>query len=235
MTFYSFLSADLRERENRARYIRADIDWFLGTMKDADVDTGGWRTILSGVPEKIRDNEELSKDQRQVVGAMIYGDSRYFGGNEEWLDNRFFEMLIDLGERMEEDELESLASEYVDLENLDEPGYSSPGDVRNAEKAIQNVSSVDRAVIASLVTTLDWMEYVCQEISVDYRNEFFDEKRREAVGLFGEPGEVGDFLGTVLRQNTEWLEELEEDFGFSAPLPELMCRRMETIRRENLG
>lgn len=241
MTFYKLLgSRTLSDREEKADYLESDLQWIRDSTENV-LDISYIEDSFDSSVDKIRSGRELTEDEARLVGAVFLGDGEFLNLNRDWFTHRPVRFLLGFGDAAAHHKYQRIAKEFYDLSELRMPAYSTPDDYRiRDEPVIEHTDSfIQRAVLASTVTSLDWLEYILREMEVEYSEDYLDLTRSQmAKFLSGESGdlesEVAEFQVRMFGANVSWTQDLEQKFEFNSRLADRVCDEMDRIRENRL-
>lgn len=241
VTFYKLLgSRTLKTKEEKADYLESDIQW-IRTASEGVFDLSLIDGIADSSVEKIRRGEELSREEARLAGAVFLGDSEFLNLNRDWFEHRPVKLLLGFGDAAAHHKYQKIAKEYFDLEELSMPGYSLPEDfmIEGEKVTAHSDSFIQRAVLASTLTSIDWLEYIFDEMSVEYRQDFLDRTRNQIAEFivresYELDSDVAEFQRKMFRANVEWTEDLEQKFSFNSRLADKVCGEFDEIRENRL-
>jgi hypothetical protein len=241
VTFYKLLGArTLTTEEEKADYLESDINWIRKTSEGV-FDLSLIDGIADSSIEKVRQGEELSPEEARLVGAVYLGDSEFLNLNRDWFKHRPVKLLLGFGDAAAHHKYQKIAKEYCELEELSMPGYSLPEDFMIEGEKITAHSDffIQRAVLASTLTSIDWLEYIFDEMSVEYRQDFLDRTREQMAEFlvresYELDSDVAEFQRKMFSANVEWTEDLEEKFSFNSRLADRACGKFDEIRQQRL-
>jgi hypothetical protein len=230
----------MKGREEKADYLESDLQW-VRTTSEGVFDLNLVDGIFDSAVEKMRNGEELSEEESRLAGAVFTGDAEYLCMNRDWFRHRPVRFLIRFGDGAAHHKCLKAAKKFCDPSRLSMPDYSLPREyVIDGEKVTKHSDSfTQRAVLASTITSIDWLEYILTEMSVSHRKEFLDRTRRQMASFlvhesYELDADVAEFQRNMFCANVEWTENVEQRFSFSSCLADRICDRLDEVRESRL-
>lgn len=233
MTFYRLWSGKpLKKPGSRRTYIAADLDFFIDVSKDIGIDTD-----LENVKEEILNKkpEERSDEARRITAAVLIGDAEWNEPLEDWL--RF---PLNRTIRISDSGVHHLwmknAREVGDTSNLDFPEYNTPATL---DIPLEKLSYIEQALLAGLITDLEWYAYIAEETDADIDSELIDRTRRETINYFTEnedlSEDVAEFQSALAIRASDWMDDVMNDFNFRSMLITYFSKKMRKLGEEKFS
>ena len=217
----------MEEDKNVAKYFESDLDYLKGFTKDLGFSQIDWDNVTEEVTSAILEDRQVESDMaKRVLTSFFVGDGEW----NEPLGNWFIfpgNYMIDFVEYNWYHRFRELARRYGDLESVSVPVYSTPKNVKGRDKsysvpfkALRYSDSRDCLVMTTSILSLEWTEYVMDEIGINYDSQLLDTTRKEVLMYYSEDKDLSEdskrVLRSLKRNDDLWLENVKEEFDMNS-------------------
>lgn len=230
LTFYKLWAGkSLHSKENVAKYFESDLRYLEGFTEDMGFEALAWDTVSADIEEAIMSNQKPENlDQKKILTSFFIGDGEWNEPLAAWGIHPA-NLMVDLIEYNWFHRFRELSREYGDPSLVRVPQYSTPDNVKGREKAYEypfrHYSLTDLSdciILATSILSLEWTEYVMDEIGLDYNQDLVHRTRNETLEHFSEGSEISEdsqkILRSLKRNDNIWLESVKQDFSMNSLL-----------------
>lgn len=228
MTFYKLWAGkSLDSKQNVASYFESDLRYLEGFTQDMGFEELEWDRVSKDVTKSILSDQRPERTQdRRVITSFFVGDGEW---NEPLASWGIYpaNLLVDFVEYNWFHRFRELSRRYGEPDLVSVPNYSTPENVkgrdRDYEYPFRNYRLTDLSdciILATSILSLEWTEYVMDEIGLAYDQELVHKTRNEVLEYYSDGSELSDgskkVLRSLKRNDNIWLEDVKKDFEMNS-------------------
>lgn len=228
MTFYKLWAGKVMDSsEHEAKYIEHDLNYFKKFVKDQGFEELDWKSISEEITNSVRSGKSpSSKEAKKLLTCMMIGDSDINEPMASWF---IFpgNYIMDFIEFDWFHNFREMSRKYGNNKLVSPPEYSTPDNVKNRDeeydlpfKPLRYSDSTDCISLGAGMITLEWAEYILNEMNLEYEKEKIEKAREEFLRYYSEREEMSpkskEVLASLKECDNIWIRSLKEEFDINS-------------------